>query len=120
MVTDLVALCGHPGDDARVLLDVLADDIKGRFDISLFEHVQEAWGVGGMRAVVESHGNVGTWNTDRRVGNHRLLWSMLGRGWLGSSDLIQADFRYGLGGWLLLRGRRGQDYCRFRLGVGGC
>ena len=59
MVGDFVAFVDDAFGDVGILGDQFSNNEEGGLDVALFEHVEEAWGEFGMRAVIEGHGNDG-------------------------------------------------------------
>src|ERR1700756_1418036 len=55
-------------NDGRIRHDILANQKKGRFDIALFQHLQQARGVFRTWPVVESHCDVWLVNMGLKIG----------------------------------------------------
>ena len=119
VVGDFVAFVDDAFGDVGILGDAFSNNEEGGLDVALFEHVEEAGGEFGMRAVIEGHGNDGALDIATGVGVlSRSGWcGGCGRGghWSFGSGCWDDD-RLGLndGGGLRWRGMRRE------LGFGGC
>ncbi len=113
MVADFVPFGDDPLHDVRVLRRAFADHEKGRVNLALLEHVQQARRVRTARAVIEGDGDVGAVDVARGVGD---FWRA-GRGSSGRGGRCRrrgSGRRRHWGG----RRRRGLRGCRSRRGLG--
>lgn len=68
VVGDFVAFVDDAFGDVWILGDQFSNNEEGGLDVALFEHVEEAGGEFGMRAVIEGHGNDGALDIATGVG----------------------------------------------------
>ena len=88
VVGDFVAFVDDALGDVGILGDAFSNNEEGGLDVALFEYVEEAWGEFGMRAVIEGHGNDGTFDIATGVG-------VLSRG--GCGECVHRSFGRGCG-----------------------
>ena len=69
VIPDFVAFRDRAADDLGVEIHAAADDVEGRLDVALAEHVEQARGVLRVRSVIEGHGDVVSRDHDSGEGN---------------------------------------------------